>query len=254
MISLHHISKSFRWRTKKNPVLRRIDPSVPSRSVSSQFIISSYMTTITCHCKLTQLQLSTSKPRACVECCCVDCFRKNHAAAHGPPTPLDLLQRRRAPTLCYFENRMIVTHGPAVPAFEQLRPDSPSINMVCPHCRTVLCVHHTGYQTKVILVFPDWATVVLPDKNESSSSLKPNLRYHVKDWSEGELARLSPLPSLWKDPHTGELVGDGHTVRTLNRSIMLQDCPSHDDVNGNLYDSFQTLLHKANHDITVLGT
>jgi hypothetical protein len=250
----HHLWQCFRQLTI--PPVPRIDPSVP-RSVSSSQSISINMATITCHCQMTQLQLSTSKPRACVECCCVDCFQKNHAAAHGPPTPLELLQRVRAPTLLYFENRMTVARaGPAVLAFEQLRPDSPSINMVCPLCRTVLCVHHTGYQTKVVLVFPDWATVVMQDSD--SSSLKANLRYHVKDWSEHELARLSPLPSLWKEPHNNnnnkndEWVGDGHSVRTFNRSIMFQDCPSH-DVYGNPYDSFQTLLHKANHEITVLG-
>lgn len=238
----NHLCKSLRHLTI--PTVPRIDPS--ARRSESPPSIS--MTTISCHCRMTQLKLSTSKARACVECCCVDCFQKNHTAAHGPPTPLDLLQRQRAPTLLYFENRMTLARGQAV-AFEQLRPESPSINMVCPQCRTVLCVHHTGYQTKVVLVFPDWAAV----QDYESSSSPANLRYHIKDWSEHELARLSPLPSLWKDPSnkSGELVGDGHSVRTVNRRIMFQDCPSH-DVDGNPYDSFQTLLDKAKHEVTVL--
>lgn len=148
------------------------------------------MTTITCNCKdgNTQILLSTRIPRATCECCCVDCFQKNEAPLLGPATPKDLAERKRAPTLLYFDNQILVTRGEV--AFEKLRAGANSTNMVCSSCRTVLCVDHVRYKSKVVLIFPDWATV------ENYEVLPPMIRWFTKDWSKEELERLTPLPLM----------------------------------------------------------
>lgn len=193
------------------------------------------MTTITCNCRKnkTQILLSTRIPRVCCECCCVDCFQKNEAPILGPDTPIDLAERKRAPTLLYFENCLMITQGEV--AFEKLRPGANSTNMVCTSCRSVLCVDHVSYKSNVVLVFPDWATV------ENYEVLPPMIRWFTKDWTTEELKRLTPLPLIWQDK-------DGHSVEA-RKVVNIKKSRKCQTVDGS--ENFQSL--QKGKEVTLLG-
>lgn len=157
------------------------------------------LASIICRCSQVQVRLPTRAPMYSLECCCVDCYQKNEwSAKQGATKPL---------LLSYFANKLTIIKGRDCLAFNKLREGAASTNMVTTCCSTVLCVDHPFYQGKQILMFPEF--VPLSDSDADASEFKPVARVHVKDWPAEEYIKLPPLPSLWKDPRTGERVGDG---------------------------------------------
>lgn len=147
---------------------------------------------LTCKCKNVALKFTTAKPLYSLECCCVDCYQKNEWAArksgetfsktHGSGTPLKL---------SYFANRFTVERGEKHIAFNRLREDSESINMVTSCCNSLLCVDYPSYEEKQVLTFPEFQ----PNVADSS----PVARVWIKDWEEEELKKLQVLPGFYVD-------------------------------------------------------
>lgn len=157
------------------------------------------MASINCRCGDVSVAFTCQQPIHEIECCCVDCYDKNVWAykaggaalpsgvtgIHGQGKPLDLR---------YWPNKLAVT-GKEKLAFNKVRDDAASINMVTTCCSSLLCVEHPFYLGNAVLTFPEFCPYI-------GAGELPEIKTRVftKDWPAGKYADLPPKPGFYIGP------------------------------------------------------
>ena len=118
------------------------------------------------------------------------------------PTPPGRYEEHlKPPLLVYWDSKMVVEAGRELIGFMRLREGASSTNMICTRCDSVMVVDHPFYEGNSVLTFPEFITV------EQADIPKPTIRFYVKDWPDAEVAKLEPLPGVYKEADGG-LAGD----------------------------------------------
>ncbi|CAE7943199.1 unnamed protein product [Symbiodinium necroappetens] len=154
---------------------------------------------------------------------------------HGTGLPMHLV---------YFDNQLDVQKGRERIAFNRLRDDARSTNMIASCCKALLCVEHPGYVGQSVLLFPDFITILgVPPL------LPPACRIFIKDWPADAYAKLPPKPGIWWEE--GKMYGHSEQHKALaGKSVegMLQAMPL-----SAIGETFQQLLEAVGGKVEVLG-
>ncbi|CAE7248682.1 unnamed protein product [Symbiodinium sp. KB8] len=146
--------------------------------------------------------------------------------------------------LVYFDNKLDVQKGRERIAFNRLRDDARSTNMIASCCKALLCVEHPGYVGQSVLLFPDFITIL-----GAPPLLPPACRIFIKDWPADAYAKLPPKPGIWWED--GKMYGHSEEDKALaGKSVegMLQAMPP-----SAIGETFQQLLEAVGGKVDVLG-
>ena len=116
--------------------------------------------------------------------------------------------------------------------------------MIASCCKTLLCGEHVSYNSKTVLLFPDFCPILgvppLPP---------PECRVFIKDWPADAYTKLPPKPGIWYED--GRMVSESEEDTALvfrSAAGIHRAVPA--DAKG---ETFQQLLEAAGGKVEILG-